>query len=364
MASTKETLTRGRSVSLPSPSGFLSELRSTPQTCRARRDASLGDTCINLPVLIEEVSNSSPSSSETVLYLGYGSNLSAETFRGKRGIRPISQVNVVVPQLHMTFNLPGIPYSEPCFGNTEYRALPTTTPYQKLVSAAADDHPDYRKDHWAKGLVGVVYEVTKADYAHIIATEGGGASYQDVVVDCYVLSNNPRDKVPSNPTASGDPPFKAHTLLAPAQLPNRQHSYAQPSARYLKLITDGAAEHALPYEYQAYLDQIRPFRITTTKQRFGQFLFLMTWIPLFLCFFFGIAKIFLKPDGTYPEWFAKLQKSIFSTCWASYDSVFKPIFGDGERTIGDMMGDEEDEKALLVRQSIDQYGSGGRLYTV
>ncbi|RMZ82959.1 hypothetical protein DV737_g1777, partial [Chaetothyriales sp. CBS 132003] len=246
-----------------------------------------------------------------------------------RGIRPISQVNVVVPQLRMTFNLPGIPYREPCFGNTEYRALPTATPYQKLVSAPAPDgHPDYHKDHWTKGLVGVVYEVTKADYAHIIATEGGGTGYQDIVVDCFVLSNNPMDKVPSNPSVSDSPPFKAHTLLATAELPNRQHSYAQPSARYLKLITDGAAEHALPYEYQAFLHQLRHFRITTTRQQLGKFFFLMTWSPLFTLFFMGISKIFLRPDGTFPEWFAALQKLLISTCWASYDGIFKPIFGD------------------------------------
>ncbi|RMZ78165.1 hypothetical protein DV738_g4035, partial [Chaetothyriales sp. CBS 135597] len=301
----------------------------------------------------------------TVLYLAYGSNLSAETFRGKRGIQPLSQVNVVVPELCMNFNLPGIPYSEPCFANTEYRESTTIlAPEQKpkVSSSVADaDHHD-DKIHWTKGLVGVVYEVTKTDYAHIIATEGGGSGYQDVVVDCYALSRNPNDQVPcyryatatTAATTAAVTPFKAHTLLASEsqQLPGRQHSYAQPSERYLKLIQAGAAEHALPHEYQAYLAQIHPFRITTTRQRIGRFLFLAIWSPVFAFLFFGFAEIFANPDdGTYPEWFARLQNGTISTCWACYDWLFRPVFGEGERTIGDdVPGEEESRKR---RQLVD-----------
>ena len=99
----------------------------------------------------------------SLIVLGYGSNLSAETFRGKRGIRPLSQVNVVVPEIALAFNLPGVPYSEPCFANTVYRTVEDET---------SSKHTDeYHKDRWHKGLVGVVYEVTKEDFAHIIATE-------------------------------------------------------------------------------------------------------------------------------------------------------------------------------------------------
>lgn len=61
---------------------------------------------------------------KTVLYLAYGSNLSAEVFRGRRGIKPISQVNVYAPELSLTFDLAGIPYFEPCFAGTQYRNPP------------------------------------------------------------------------------------------------------------------------------------------------------------------------------------------------------------------------------------------------
>ena len=293
--------------------------------------------------------------------MGYGSNLSAETFRGKRNIKPLSQVNVVVPKIQLTFDLPGVPYSEPCFGNCAYRQ---PSPDEKANNESSTNRSGYHKDHWPKGLVGVVYEVTKADFAHIIATEGGGAGYQDVLVDCFALSSNPKEKVPAIPSGQA---FKAHTLFAPIDIEGRKHAYAQPSPRYLKLITDGAAEHNLPYEYQDFLHQIRTFHVTTAKQQLGQFVFIMIWGPIFALIFQGAAAIFLRPDGTFPKWFAAFARSMFTACWASYDDFFKPMFGDGERTIGDTSDnsvDKVDEKAPLIQQSINRYGIGGRLETV
>ena len=310
------------------------------------------------PVLIENVSRQN-FKGDTYLYLGYGSNLSAETFLGKRQIRPLSQINVVVPEIALSFNLPGIPYTEPCFANSRYRR-----------SSSEEKGRDYHKDHWTKGLVGVVYEVTESDYAHIIATEGGGSGYQDVLVNCYSLSINPKDKVPATPNGQA---FKAHTLFAPESVHDSRPdpSYAQPSARYLKLITDGAAEHSLPYEYQDFLHQIRTYQLTTNQQRLGQFIFLTIWAPIFLFMFQGAARIFLRPDGTYPPWFAAWARATFMTCWASYDGFFKPLFGDGERTVGaDGDGDDKhgvdrtNEKAPLVRESIERYGIHGRLDTM
>lgn len=292
------------------------------------------------------------SASNTVLYLGYGSNLSAETFRGRRNIKPLSQVNVVVPALSLAFDLPGIPYTEPCFSNVRYR----DTSEGGCLSSPIQPQ-DYHKDRWQKGLVGVVYEVTKEDYIHIIATEGGGSGYQDVLVDCFALSGDPTKDVPYKPSGH---PFKAHTLFAPPRLSRRDPSYAQPSSRYMKLITDGAAEHGLPLEYQAFLHQIRTYHLTTTKQKLGAFIFLSVWSPFFL-FLFGSAGIFLRPDGRYPKWLATFFRAMFTACWASYDKFFRNMFGDGERTIGDLddLGLETvlDEKLPLFGQEHHKYGA-------
>lgn len=302
----------------------------------------------------------------TYLYLGYGSNLSNETFRGKRGIKPLSQVNVQVPSLRLTFDLPGIPYKEPCFANSGNRDPESDRPTQDVGEDASSEKSPllpqptggdkYRKDRWHKGLIGVVYEVTPEDYVHIIQTEGGGTSYQDITVDCHPLAtNDPAEPVPQNPTS---PTIKAHTLFAPARDPSDppddgrgrfqrpDPSYAQSSARYLKLMTDGASERGLPYEYQDYLHSLRPYTITTVQQRLGQFVFLALWGP-FVALVFSLAKIYADDKGNLPEWLRMLTGAIFRAVWVSYDGFFKGIFGEGERTITD--GDKDGSAGLPNR---------------
>jgi hypothetical protein len=273
-------------------------------------------------------------SSKTILYLAYGSNLCAETFKGRRGIQPLSAINVHVPSLDLTFDLPGIPYTEPCFANTRYR-LPSPPPSSSLS--------DHHKDRWHKGLIGVVYEVTPEDYRTIIATEGGGASYQDVIVPSFAL---PAGSEVVDPTPSGTP-FDVHTLLSPSSTEGGRTrpdpSYAQASARYLKLITDGAEEHELPSEYLAYLYNLRPYTITTIRQKVGQGVFVAFWMPLILAMF-GLGKAFADVEGKLPKWLIKITGVVFIMLWASYDTVFKKLYGDGERTIG-QKGDEDGSSA-------------------
>ncbi|RYP19887.1 hypothetical protein DL767_009568 [Monosporascus sp. MG133] len=346
---------------------------------------------------------------KTVLYLAYGSNLSAETFRGTRGIEPLSQINVCAPAFELTFDLPGIPYQEPCFANTAPRKAPRPSPKmpdlppfprdrtnppapyssrgEEGIGAEREAHVDAGvrspgcgaggveaqrgRPTWAKGLYGVVYEVTREDYATIIRTEGGGASYHDVLTPCFPLP--PALHVPEKPAVPGLPkPFLAHTLYAPRvpdatrraedggeddddddgdddddaclhrlrktllklALPVRRPdpSYAQPSARYLKLIRDGAAEHGLPEEYQSYLAQLQPYTITTRRQEIGRLLFLAAWAPLLLAVF-GLSRLPAdNVQGRVPRWVAVTMAVVMNLMWVSYDAVFKPLFGEGERT--------------------------------
>lgn len=322
----------------------------TPRTTSTRLIQSLDDKPFDTSALACIAEQNISASEKTVLYLAYGSNLCRETFQEKRGIRPVSQVNVVVPQLVMTFDLPGLPYSEPCFANTKYRQV--AAPDDGSPSIVAKE--GYHKDAWYKGLVGVVYEVTLADYVHIIATEGGGASYQDVLVDCYGLPDDPRVSVPLTPSGTS---FKAHTLFAPAALASKggrltrpDPAYAQPSPRYLKLITDGADELTLPVEYREYLHAIRGYRITNNKQRLGQFIFLSIWRPL-IEFVFGAGRLFADKNGRYPPWLTTLAASVFLGMWTSYDGFFKGLFGEGERTIEDESSHhlmDEKQPLLLV----------------
>ncbi|KAH8703406.1 hypothetical protein BGW36DRAFT_369289 [Talaromyces proteolyticus] len=336
-----------------------SRLQSASKPASAEADPSLSQTLSTKPASVQQA--------ETVLYLAYGSNLSTETFRGYRGITPLSQINVYVPDLRLTFDLAAVPYLEPCFAGTQYRTdqqNPNTaytdekTPLSEahlldssdiektpLVNPPPYGGTDYHKNRWHKPLIGVVYEVSLKDYAHIIATEGGGSGYKDIVVTChpFAADYNPSHPTPTHPSTT---PFMAHTLLSP-WTPDGAHgddphirpdpAYAQPSARYLKLIMDGAAELDLPEDYRAYLAGIRPYQVTTWRQMVGRALFLGTW-GLLTLFVMVLARWLADEKGIMPPWVARLQRRCLRGMWKSYDVSFRRVFGDGERTIGDVSG--------------------------
>lgn len=124
---------------------------------------------------------------------------------------------------------------------------------------------------------------------------------------------------------------------AAGRLTRPNPSYAQPSARYLRLITTGAAEHAFPPDYTAYLDSLRPYTITSTRQRLGQFIFLWIWAPIVAWLFFlakgaGGGKGGREGDGKSPKWVVWLTGKVFESMWMFYDGGFRDVFGDGERT--------------------------------
>lgn len=391
---------------------------------------------------VDHIPSSSPAANDylydhtasvpTVLYLAYGSNLCAQTFLGQRGIRPVSAVNVAAPSLRLTFDLPGIPYKEPCFANTALRKVPKHPPIPDPPGKVPDlPHPPpytfppkseaagerTRGDQsptvlrsgvrsgvdknasgdpeWDKGLIGVVYEVTPEDYATIIKTEGGGSAYQDILVPCIAIPN--KVGIPEDPPIPELPkPFFAHTLFAP-RIPKKPDDgdddddknekrareggddggdgddgddkspldrlkewwqdmllrpirsdpeYAQPSARYLKLITDGAAEHGLPDEYQEWLAKLQPYTITSRRQAIGQYIFLGLAMPV-MSLFLELSKWLADDRGKIPLWFGLVMETLFHFVWMGYDKLFKPVFGDGERT-----EDEADRRRRHVSRRV------------
>ncbi|KAK2612743.1 hypothetical protein QQS21_001194 [Conoideocrella luteorostrata] len=281
-----------------------------------------------------------PSSANTVLYLAYGSNMSAKTFLGVRGIRPLSQINVYSPSIRLTFDLPGIPYREPCFANVGFRNVPE----KKRNHFGESVHDDME---WDGGLIGVVYEVTQEDYRTIMRTEGAGSSYKEIVVPCYPIG--PKETCPQG----GPRSFLAKTLYAAYSSDEDAKSekkswwqclaggrsrpdpnYAQASLRYLNLLRAGAMEHGLPANYRHYLDSLPPYTITRWNQTVGQYIFILLWAPL-LIFCVSMTRFLADETGRLPPWLARVVAMIFNIMWMSYDAIFKPVFGDGERTEGD-----------------------------
>ncbi|KAH6691504.1 hypothetical protein F5X68DRAFT_201996, partial [Plectosphaerella plurivora] len=339
----------------------------------------------SIPRTPEERLRAPPTTPTSVLYLAYGSNLCAETLLGVREIRPISRIAVSAPTLDLVFDLPGVPYLEPCFANSAVRKElpklpdpPKIPPFDPPVVRHDADGLPVGEDgtKWTKGLIGVVYEVTPEDYDTILATEGNGASYKDILVPCFAIP--PRMSVPEKPPIELPKPFFVHTLFAPSipdelpgdpdkpkdpkdmaeppkddarkwywrflKHPYRAPGYAQPSSRYLTLIRNGAKENELPEDYQAFLATLQPYTINSWRQSIGRLLFL---VPFLIIAF--IARNFSGGAKTkkIPAWITIAVSVLFNLVWMGYDAVLKPLFGDGEHT----QKDEDDEGTRVLGSS-------------
>jgi hypothetical protein len=147
-------------------------------------------------------------------YLAYGSNLNSDVFLKRRKISPLEQKVVFAKGLELTFDINGPPYLEPRFANS--RIAP---PPEKDVDL---------KDPWTgQGcLLGVAYLVTPEDFRTIIVTEGGGSSYQPVLVDSHVVAEG----------VITEEIIQAYTLISTRIRP----SPAQPTLRYMTLLRKGA----------------------------------------------------------------------------------------------------------------------------
>ncbi|KAI1088459.1 hypothetical protein F5B19DRAFT_471417 [Rostrohypoxylon terebratum] len=341
--------------------------------------------------------SSDSASASTVLYLAYGANLS-QSVLDRHDIKPISQINVSAPTFDLAFDLAGIPYWEPCFSNIAPRKIPKPPidppkpPFDPPKPPF--DPPKYPGSllpslppgvpSWNKGLYGVVYELTSDDYRKIVKAEGGGSAYKDVLAP--VLAIPPPINIPEKPPIPELPkPFVAHTLYAP-QLPSfkppgdddgnaysnddndsggdddprdkkwwqklllpvhRPEGYPQPSERYLQLIRDGAREHYLPDDYQHYLAQLQSYKITTCRQEVGRWLLLLLWSPVFALILLLGYFLADKKDGKVPLWLGAASAVLANLLWKSYDGIFKPLFGDGERT---MENDDDDNDLMRIRR--------------
>lgn len=146
-----------------------------------------------------------------VWYFAYGSNMQSATFRGRRGIPYRRALAARVPGWRLVFDKPGL--------------LQEGHGYANIVPDAA------------ASVLGVLYEITAADLAHVELTEG------------VMIGNYRRVRVATEPLiAMTDPPVTACSLASDRHDPSRR-----PSTRYLARLIEGALEHGLPPEYVAYL---------------------------------------------------------------------------------------------------------------
>ncbi|PSN67000.1 hypothetical protein BS50DRAFT_634441 [Corynespora cassiicola Philippines] len=233
-----------------------------------------------------------------VWYFAYGSNMSRSKFTGSRGIRPIQVARARIPGWTLTTEIPGTPYSEPAY--TSIRPITGTD------------------DAKTREVIGVAYLITAEQYVHLVASEGGGIAYADIAVPAVpVMDEDSR--------MTGEK-FVVRTLGTIL----RRDPGASPSARYMKLLTDGAADAKLPDEYRQYLHSIRKYEPPQNlKCKIGAMLFLAFWHPVMLLVE-KMALGSLGPDGNAPAGVGQVVRFVVYLMWAWHDCVHAPIWGRGD----------------------------------
>ncbi|HVN87072.1 MAG TPA: gamma-glutamylcyclotransferase family protein [Candidatus Binatia bacterium] len=147
-------------------------------------------------------------------YFAYGSNMQRATFAGRRGIAFSRALPARVNAWRLVFDKPPL--------------LPIGESYANIIPDPAAE------------VLGVLYEVTLDDLAHIDFTEG------------VQLGNYRRVEVPAIPLAPIEPPpLSAFTLTS-----ERRDDQLQPSLRYMSLLIAGAIEHRLPADYVEFLRSV------------------------------------------------------------------------------------------------------------
>lgn len=138
-----------------------------------------------------------PSITTPIWYFGYGSNMKASVMQG-RGITPLEVRWARVHGYVLTFDVFGLPYSEPSMASI----APYTMKGEKQLV------PD---------VCGVAYRLSSEDFKRLVGTEGGGVAYDEIEVEGVSWRAEVAEEI------------RMHTLVA--KFPWRPN--ACPSKRYL-----------------------------------------------------------------------------------------------------------------------------------
>lgn len=148
-----------------------------------------------------------------VWYFAYGSNLQSATLRGRRGVEARRAVPVRATGWQLVFDKPRL------FGD----------------GSVANIVPD-----GACHVLGVAFEISVDDHAHVELTEG-------VAIGHYL-----RVELAVEPLVAIDhPPRTALSLSS-----DKRDAALRPSTRYMGLVIEGALEHRLPDAHLEFLRSV------------------------------------------------------------------------------------------------------------
>jgi hypothetical protein len=146
-----------------------------------------------------------------VWYFAYGSNLQSATLRGRRGVEVHRAVPVRARGWRLVFDKPRL-----LGGGSVANIVPEDGCH----------------------VLGVVFEISADDHAHVELTEG------------VMIGHYQRVELAVEPLATiDDPPHVALSLSS-----DKRDETLRPSTRYMGLVIEGALEHGLP---DVHLDLLR-----------------------------------------------------------------------------------------------------------
>jgi hypothetical protein len=143
---------------------------------------------------------------ERIWYFAYGANMETATFCGRRGIDFSRALAARAADWRLVLDKPPL--------------LPVGEAFANIVTAPG------------AAVLGVAYEITADDLAHVELTEG------------VLIGNYRRAEVSISPLADPALAWRAYTLVS-----DRCDPTLLPSERYMACLIAGAVEHGLPAEW-------------------------------------------------------------------------------------------------------------------
>lgn len=119
-----------------------------------------------------------PPVDDSVWYFAYGSNMRSSVM-ANRGMTPLDKVLVKIPTHVLTFDIFGMPFSEPSMASIAPKSQVTTDTVLRLGPPAE-----------LPPIHGIAYLITRADYVALVKSEGGGSAYREIAIEADVLRHD------------------------------------------------------------------------------------------------------------------------------------------------------------------------------
>jgi hypothetical protein len=157
-------------------------------------------------------------------YFAYGSNMKASSMTDRK-ITPLAAQAVQVPGFYLTFDVFGIPFSEPSYASIEAfpeEALQETVELLCINGNRRFDVPP---------VCGIAYLLSPEDFHRLLVTEGSGVVYETIEAEAKSLALP--STIPSDQDLPKEDLLTVYTLKA--KYPQRPNG--TPSLRYMASIS-------------------------------------------------------------------------------------------------------------------------------